>query len=107
MYHSVSTYVFKERTPGVVYTYVHSIRKTVLNYGRVVTDTAKDSLESIACDCEGSTWRNEKLGHVCTGDLSIVKATRLRELLEKGPKYRERRAGKLERDRERSDSNNR
>ena len=44
---------------------------------------------SLSCDCQSSTFRYGRQGHVITGDLRIVRNRKLRRLLEKGPKYRE------------------
>ena len=41
------------------------------------------------CDCARSKFCYEPHGHVITGDLRIVKNRKLRNLLSKGPKYRE------------------
>jgi len=85
---------FREKWPSVVYSYVHPIRKEVLNYKKVLEETQGQSLEEISCSCgedHRGRWRHEGLGHVVTGDLGIVRDDRLRELLERGPKYRERR----------------
>ena len=41
------------------------------------------------CSCSSSPYIYQPAGHVVSGDLNIVKNTRLRELLHKGPKYRE------------------
>ena len=42
-----------------------------------------------SCDCKSSTFCYEPHGHIITGDLCIVKNRKLRCLLSKGPKYRE------------------
>ena len=41
------------------------------------------------CQCKESKFSYEPHGHVITGDLSIIENARLRELVAKGPKYRE------------------
>ena len=82
---------FKDRTVTVVYTYTHPIRKRILNYKQVVEDSKGKELNELQCECDKSEFKNEELGHVCTGDLKIVENLALRELLERGPKYRERR----------------
>ena len=75
---------FKDQWPRVVYAYTHPIRKEILNYKRVLEDTAGLPLESIHCECkELGGWVNQDLGHVCTGDLSGVSDKSLRELLRK------------------------
>ena len=41
-----------------------------------------------ACSCEASFCYNPA-GHIITGDLNIVRISKLRDILSKGPKYRE------------------
>ena len=41
------------------------------------------------CTCASSPFIYNPTGHVITGDLKIINNTSLRELLAKGPKYRE------------------
>jgi hypothetical protein len=89
-----------DELPVVVYSYVEDIRRAILNYKKVLEETESMRLAQIPCDCEGSEYCNEKLGHILTGDLSIVKEAKLRELLTKGPKYRERRKVDLDKVRE-------
>ena len=41
------------------------------------------------CQCKESKFCYEPHGHVITGDLRVVENAKLRELVAKGPKYRE------------------
>ena len=41
------------------------------------------------CQCKESKFCYEPYGHVTTGDLRVTENARLRELVAKGPKYRE------------------
>ena len=41
------------------------------------------------CDCNTSKYCYEPAGHVITGDLTIVRDTKLRSLIERGPSFRE------------------
>ena len=41
------------------------------------------------CSCSYSNYKYEPCGHVVTGDLSINKDVQLRNLIKKGPTYRE------------------
>ncbi|KAK3100202.1 hypothetical protein FSP39_016165 [Pinctada imbricata] len=52
-------------------------------------DLSNPSLHPLPCECSSSDFNYSPCGHVITGDLSIVKNDKLRELLKKGPKYRE------------------
>ena len=91
MSNCIPTY-FKEKEVDVYYTYVPTIRKKILNYKKVLEETAHLRLEDIPCRCESSDFKHGELGHVCTGNLAIIGNSPLRKLLERGPKYRERRA---------------
>ena len=39
------------------------------------------------CSCSSSNYKYELCGHVVTGDLSIIKDVKLRNLIKKGPTY--------------------
>ena len=41
------------------------------------------------CECNTSSHLYQPYGHVITGDLSIILNSKLRDLIAKGPKYRE------------------
>ena len=56
--------------------------------GFLVEKLINDS-SSLPCECQSSPFINEYHGHVITGDLGIVPDDSLRNLLSKGPKYRE------------------
>ena len=42
-----------------------------------------------ACSCEGSEFCYNPASHIVTGDFNIVRISKLRDILSKGPKYRE------------------
>ena len=44
---------------------------------------------SQTCQCKKSKFCYEPHGHVITGDLRVIENAKLRELVAKGPKYRE------------------
>ena len=43
----------------------------------------------MVCSCNSSRYNYESCGHVVTGDLGIIKDVKLRNLISKGPTYRE------------------
>ena len=45
--------------------------------------------EDMHCDCSTCRYCYEPAGHVVTGDLNIIRDAKLRELIRKGPSYRE------------------
>ena len=49
----------------------------------------KMSQFSQTCQCKKSKFLYEPHGHVITGDLRVIENAKLRELVAKGPKYRE------------------
>lgn len=75
--------------PTIAWSYVHTVRKELLNYKKVVVESANGVPQR--CPCSNHSRSDPSLGHVCTGDLSWVKNARLRGLLERGPNFRERR----------------
>ena len=81
--------------PMVVYNLNPSIRSTLFNYKQFVlhlnTDGFLKDPNSIKCCCNkyDNSFINNNCGHVITGNLNIVNKERLRQLIAKGPKYRE------------------
>ena len=43
----------------------------------------------MVCSWDSSRYKYESCGHVVTGELSIIKDVKLRNLISKGPAYRE------------------
>lgn len=70
----------------VSYRYTDTIRNKILNYG---TSLLKDCQVPESCECHASQFVDSALGHVVTGDLSIIPNKALRNLLCKGIKFRE------------------
>ena len=71
---------------SVSYKYSQTIRSKVLNYGATLL---KDNIYPTTCDCHNSTFKDPDLGHIATGDLSIIPNRALRNLLCKGVNFRE------------------
>ena len=44
--------------------------------------------DNITCNCKKSKYCHKDIGHVLTGDLSIIDDSSLRTLMTYGPKYR-------------------
>ena len=71
-----------------------TIRNTILNYKDTVNDIVIDdevsfTTNSVTCDCSSSEFYDKDHNHIITGDLRIIKNSKLRKLLTKGPNYRE------------------
>ena len=79
--------------PTVVYQLTNTIRSKLFNQKKFVQsldiDTFLADPSSLPCDCEQSSFLNHDHGHIVTGDLKIVSDLNLRNLISKGPKYRE------------------
>ena len=66
-----------------------TIRYKVLNHNKTIRDLTFDTgTNDTGCSCEDSPFLNTDVGHIATGDLTIVKDRKLRKLLQKGPSYR-------------------
>ena len=78
----------------VSYRYTKSIRNKIFNYSNVVNEIDLDSwdINNQTCECDTTfkEYMDQHHKHVITGDLSIIRNKKLRELLRRGPNYRER-----------------
>ena len=45
----------------------------------------ENGTEGMQCSCSSSEYKYDLCGHVLTGDLSIIRDVKLRNLIEKGP----------------------
>ena len=87
----IPPYFKRKETPCISYSYTPTVASKIFNYKRFLQciDLSNPSLHPLPCECSSSDFNYSPCGHVITGDLSIVKNDKLRELLKKGPKYRE------------------
>ena len=87
----IPPYFKRKETPCISYSYTPTVASKIYNYKRFLQciDLSNPSLHPLPCECSSSDFNYSPCGHVITGDLSIVKNDKLRELLKKGPKYRE------------------
>ena len=72
----------------------NTIRNKILNYkdavdSILVDDEVSFALNSEPCNCENSSFCDPYHKHVITGDLRVVQNAKLRQLLTKGPNFRE------------------
>ena len=70
------------------YKYKKPVRTIIFNYNKVVSDLALEDNTPSTCNCSSSKFCYPPAGHVITGDFSIIKDKRIRNILTKGPKYR-------------------
>ena len=81
---------FQHKEPPVIsYKYTKTIGPTIFNFRRVAREHNVDSLVANSCQCSQSAFLYQPLGHVITGDLRIIKNRKLRQLVTKGPGFRE------------------
>ena len=88
---TVPTY-FKEKEPPIIsYTYTKTIASKIFNFSSTLSDLDCNQFHnnSSQCECNTSSHLYQPCGHVITGDLSIIPNSKLRDLIAKGPKYRE------------------
>ena len=83
--------VVQNMTPPIVsFKYTKTIGGKIFNQKKVVEDLNVDiGTSNMYCDCNASEYCYGPVGHVVTGDLSIIRDAKLRSLIEKGPSYRE------------------
>ena len=83
--------VVQNMTPPIVsFKYTKTIGGKIFNQKKVVKDLNVDiGTSNMYCECNASEYCYGPVGHVVTGDLSIIRDAKLRSLIEKGPSYRE------------------
>ena len=88
---TVPTY-FKEKEPPIIsYTYTKTIANKIFNFSSTLSDLDYHQYHNnpSQCECNTSSHLYQPYGHVITSDLSIIPNFKLRDLIAKGPKYRE------------------
>jgi len=83
---------FKGKSITIIsYSYTQPIASTIFNYRKVLQNLKIDDFKAKPpdCSCHNSPFNYSHSGHVITGDLNIVENESLRNILAKGPKYRE------------------
>ena len=80
-----------QANPKISYTYSRSIASKLFNYKQCLQDWrfTNHEYDSPPCSCSSSQFLYQPAGHIVTGDLNIADNTCLRDLISKGPKYRE------------------
>ena len=76
--------------PTVGYSCTKTISAKVFNFRQSVKDLDFEvGTNDMSCACSSSPFISPPLGHIVTGDLNIMTDKKLRQLLMKGPNYRE------------------
>ena len=73
------------------YEYASTVASKLLNLAPTLSklNVSEYLSNSQICQCKESKFRYEPHGHVITGDLRVRENAKLRELVAKGPKYKE------------------
>ena len=83
---------FKDKEPPIIsYQYTNTVPNKLLNFSSTLSNLGiTNDLSNLQhCQCNTSKFCYEPHGHVITGDLMVIENVKLRELVAKGPKYRE------------------
>ena len=88
---NIPPYFEYKESQCISYSYKSSVATKIFNYKRSLQQIDFQSLSQnpLPCSCSGSEFLYAPCGHIVTGDLNIVRNDKLRDLLRKGPKYRE------------------
>ena len=87
----VPTYFKEKERPIISDTYTKTIANKIFNFSSTLSDLDYHQFHNnpSQCECNTSSHLYPPYGHVITGDLSIIPNFKLRDLIAKGPKYRE------------------
>ena len=83
---------FKDKEPPIIsYQYTNTVANKLFNFSSTLSnlDITNYLSNTQHCQCNTSKFCYEPHGHVITGDLMVIENVKLRELVDKGPKYRE------------------
>ena len=83
---------FRDKEPSIVsYEYTSTVASKLFNFSPALSNLNVSEYFSNpqTCQCKESKFCYEPQGHVITGDLRVIENAKLRELVAKGPKYRE------------------
>ena len=83
---------FRDKEPPIVsYQYTSFVASKLFNFEPALSNLNVSEYFSNpqTCQCKESKLCYEPHGHVITGDLRVIENAKLRELVAKGPKYRE------------------
>ena len=83
---------FRGKEPPIVsYEYASTVASKIFNFAPALSslNVSEYLSNSTTCQCKESKFCYEPHDHVITGDLRVIENVRLRELVAKGPKYRE------------------
>ena len=87
----IPVYFGDKEPPIVSYEYTGTVASKLFNFAPAISNfnVSEHLSNPQTCQCKKSTFCYESHGHVITGDLRVIENAKLRELVAKGPKYRE------------------
>ena len=88
---SIPAYFKHQCAPKISYSYTRPIASKIFNYKQSLQDWrfTNHDVHTPSCSCSSSQFLYSPAGHIITGDLNIIQNQQLRDLISKGPKYRE------------------
>ena len=87
---AIPGFIQNQTPPTISYSYTKTIAGKIFNFKHTIKYIDfYISTTNLNCDCHMSDFRHEPVGHVVTGNLSIVENRKLIKILGKGPSYRE------------------
>ena len=87
----IPVYFRDKRLSIVSYEYTSTVASKLFNFAPTLSNFSVSEYLSNpqTCQCKESKFCYEPHGHVIIGDLRVIENAKLRELVAKGPKYRE------------------
>ena len=88
----IPTYFKEVNAPQISYSYTRCIAPKIFNHKATLKEINADDLlkDPPSCSCnEMPQYIHDPVNHIITGNLNIVTNDKLKELLSRGPKYRE------------------
>ena len=82
------SYCGNAESPIIWYKYNKPIRNTILNFNKLVYDLDIETSSPDSWDCKDSKFCHQTVGHIVTGNLTIITDSRIRSVISKGHKYR-------------------
>ena len=86
----IPAYLKNQSPPIISYSYSSPIAPRDFNYKNVLQGLNTENITRTpsACFCKALEFCHSPAGHIIVGDLNIVRNSKLRDILSKGPKYR-------------------
>ena len=83
---------FRNKEPPIIsYEYTNTVVSKLLNFASILSnlDITNYFSSPHSCQCETSKFCYKPHGHIITGDVVVIDNVKLKELVSKGPRYRE------------------